>query len=120
MLNFEEQRILQVVQQDSLSEEEKIERFNQLFAQLIETGIGQVSKSIAGVRMSDGTVVDNPEYIREFLDNCERDVWEGLKSTLDVINNENIYNTVNITCSNEDCKKPFVTPFVFEQTNFFG
>lgn len=120
MLNYEEQRILQVVQQDGLSEEEKISRFNDLFAQLIETGIGQVSKSIAGIKMADGTVVDNPEYIREFLDNCERDIWDGLKETLTTINSEGAYNTIDITCSNNECKKPFVTPFVFEQTNFFG
>lgn len=120
MLNFEEQRILQVVQQDGLSEEEKISRFNELFAQLIETGIGQVSKSIAGIRLDDGSVVDNPEYIREFLDNCERDVWDGLKSTLTTINSESVFNTIEITCSNEECRKAFTTPFVFEQTNFFG
>lgn len=120
ILNFQEQRILQVVQSETLSDEEKTKQFDELFQRLIETGITQVGKSIAGIQLEDGTVVDRPEFIHEFLDNCDRSVWEAIKNQIDVIRDAAVYNKVTLVCANVECQKEFVTPFVFEQTNFFG
>jgi hypothetical protein len=119
MLNFEEQRLIQTVQNADLSEDEKKEQFGVLFQKLIETGISQISKSIAGIKLPDGSFVDNKEYIVEFLDNSEKAVWEAIKARLEAIREETTYNNVTLTCSNVECNKQFVAPFVFEQTNFF-
>jgi hypothetical protein len=120
LLNFEEQRIIQVVSDTGLSDDEKTKQFNVLFNRLIETGINQVSKSIAGIRLEDGTIVNNHEHIKEFLDNCDKSIWEAIKLQLDSIKEQTNWNNINLTCQNEECGKDFVTPFVFEQTNFFG
>jgi hypothetical protein len=120
MLNFQEQRIMQVVASTELSEEEKTAQFDSLFQKLIETGINQVGKSIAGIKLEDGTLVTNQEYIHEFLDKCDRSVWEAIKKQLDSIKDSTTYDKVTLTCVNPECSKEFVTPFVFEQTNFFG
>jgi hypothetical protein len=120
MLNFEEQRIIQLVSSQDISDEEKTEQFDVMFRRLIDTGINQVSKSIAGIRLEDGTVVENPEFIREFLDNCDKRIWDLIKDRLDEIRKDNNFNQVNLVCTNEECAKEFTTPFVFEQTNFFG
>jgi hypothetical protein len=120
ILNFQEQRILQVVQSESLSDEEKTRQFDELFQRLIETGITQVGKSIAGIQLEDGSIVDNPEFIHEFLDNCDRSVWEAIKAQIDTIKDAITYNKVNLVCTNDACGKEFTTPFIFEQTNFFG
>jgi hypothetical protein len=118
--NFEEQRILKIVQDTEMSEDEKVKQFDELFQKLIETGIEQVSKSIAYIKINDGTVVNDRNHIREFLDNCDKGVWDSIKEILDGIKSTSNYSNVTLTCSNEECGKSFVTPFVFEQTNFFG
>ena len=120
MLNFDEQRILAVVNNDSISDEEKTKQFDVLFQRLIETGISQVSKSIAGIKLEDGTTVDNADHIREFLDNCDKSVWTQIKEHLEDIKKKNNWNEVNLVCENTECGKEFTTPFVFEQSNFFG
>jgi hypothetical protein len=120
MLNFQEQRILQLVQNEDLSDDQKTMQFNDMFQRLIETGINQVGKSIAAIYTEDSIRVDKAEYIHEFLNNCDRSVWEAIKTELDSIKNNITHNQVNIVCSNEECQKDFTTPFVFEQTNFFG
>ena len=120
MLNFQEQRILRLVQDSDLTEDEKTAQFDQLFQKLIETGINQVGKSIAGIKLDDSTTVTDVEFIHEFLDNCERGVWEAIKTELDRIKQSDDYNQVGLTCEENECKKEFSTPFVFEQTNFFG
>jgi hypothetical protein len=119
MLNFQEQRILQLVQNADLDEEQKTKQFDELFQQLIETGINQVGKSIASINLADGTSVTDQTYIHEFLDNCDKAVWEAIKAKLEDIKRADTYNEVTVTCLNTECGKEFKTPFVFEQTNFF-
>jgi hypothetical protein len=119
-MKFDEQRIMQVVQNDEMDDEEKTARFNKVFQRIIETGINQVSKSIAGIKLEDGTVVENPEHIKEFLENCERTVWEAIKDKLDEIKSATDYSNITLTCESPECTKEFITPFVFEQSNFFG
>jgi hypothetical protein len=118
--NFDEQRLIQIVQNQDLSDDEKTQQFDDIFQKLIETGIDTVSKNIASIRTEDGIVVDNYAFIRDFLDNCDKSVWDAIKKYLDVIRESNDYNKVTLECSNEECTKEFSTPFVFEQTNFFG
>lgn len=120
LMNFEEQRILQLVRDQDISDDEKTKKFDELFQTLIESGMNQVGRSIASITVEDGTVVTDPAFINEFLNNCDRNVWELIKSELDRIKAENNYSDLNIICTNEECKNEFVTPFVFEQTNFFA
>lgn len=120
LINFEEQKIIRLVQDTTLAEDERNKQFNTMFQRLIETGISQVSKSIAGIRLDDDTIVEDPAFIREFLDNCERDVWDAIKAQLDIIKSQSTYNNVDLTCDNEACGKEFTVPFIFEQSNFFA
>lgn len=120
MINFEEQRIIQLVQDENLPEDEKTKQFDVLFQRLIETGISQVSKSISYITLEDGTRVDRADFIREFLDNCDKKVWGLIKERLDGIKKLNNYTDLNLVCTNPECNKEYVTPFIFEQSNFFG
>jgi len=121
LLNFEEQRIMNLVRDTDMPDDEKTAKFEEMFRKLIETGLNQISKSIGSIKTSDGIVVENVEFITEFLNNCDRSVWEAVKTALEKIKTENAsYANINMVCSNEECGKDFVTPFVFEQTNFFG
>lgn len=119
-INFEEQRLLQLVQNEEISAEEKTRKFDEMFAKLVEIGISQVSKNIASIKTVDGVVVTESEYIKEFLDNCEKGVWNAIKDKLDAIKKQNNYNEIHLTCENTECNKDFTAPFVFEQSNFFA
>lgn len=119
LMNFDEQRLLQVMQNDTMDEDEKVKKFDEMFAKLVATGISQVSKNIASIKTAEGVIVDNTDFIREFLDNCEKGIWNAIKERLDSIRRENNYNEIALTCENEQCGKDFIAPFVFEQSNFF-
>jgi hypothetical protein len=120
LLNFEEQQLMKLVQDESLSEADKTKQFEVLFQRLIETGISQITKSIDNIKLEDGTVVKQSDYINEFLDNCETAVWDAIKAQLEKIKKQSAFNEITLTCTNDPCSKDFVTPFVFEQSNFFG
>lgn len=119
LMSFEEQKLLKVVSDDSLNDEDKSRLFNDLFNKVLATGVNQVSKSIESITTEDGTVVTDQQFIQEFLNNCDRSVWDNIKERLDDIRKQNAFNEVTIPCSNTECSKEFVTPFAFEQTNFF-
>jgi hypothetical protein len=120
MTNFDEQRIIQVVQNDELSDAEKQKKFDEIFQKLIDTGINAVSKNVEYILNEEGERVSDQGFILEFLNNCDKSIWDAIRSYLDVIKENNRYNEVDLTCTNDECGKPFMSPFLFEQTNFFG
>jgi hypothetical protein len=120
MLNFHEQRLLQMVSDETLSDDEKTAQFDQMFQRLIETGINQVGKSIESIKTEDGNKVEDRAFIHEFLDNCDKSVWQAIKLELDRIRENTTYNQITMTCENVECVKEFTAPFIFEQTNFFA
>ena len=119
LLNYEQQRLMQIVQNEELSEDERVRQFDEMFQKVIEIGINQVGKNIQSIKLDDGTIVDNSEFIFEFLDNCDRTIWDAIKSRLEEIRAQSEYNNIKLTCTSEECGKEFTTPFVFEQSNFF-
>lgn len=118
--NFEQQRILSVVSDQTLSEEEKIVRFNQLFKKLLDLTIEQITKSIAAIKTSDGVVVEDRAQIDEFFQNCNKSVWDAVKNRIEDIGNQSPLKKVDVICDQDECGKPYTTPLVFEQSSFFG
>lgn len=118
LLNYEQQRIMQVVSDETLDENTKVVKFNEMFNKIVDLGISQVSKSIESITLEDGTVVDNSVFIAEFLTNCDRSIWDGLKKRMDKMSEDSSLS-VTTTCENTECAKEFKSPFLFEQSRFF-
>lgn len=119
-LNFDEKRILQLVSDESILIEEKTKKFDVLFKELVENGILQISKSVESITTPDGITVTDTKFISEYLNNCDRQVWEAIKLKLESIKDADNYSTLSLTCKNAECLKEFTTPFVFEQSSFFA
>lgn len=119
LMNFEEQRLIQIVSNEDMPDEEKLVKFAEMFDKIVSVGITQVSKGIASIELEDGTVVTNPDHIIEFLKNCDRSVWDLLKTRIDSMK-EVAQLKIKTPCENPDCGKEYETPFIFEQTSFFA
>lgn len=119
LMNYEEQRLLQLVSNDNIPDEEKVVKFNEMFDKIVDLGIAQVSKGIASIKTEDGTLVTNPGFIAEFLTNCNRVVWDTLKARIESMR-EDIQLRITTTCDNTECSKEYETPFLFEQSSFFA
>lgn len=117
---FEQQRLLNVVADETLTSQEKTIKFNQLFNNLLNITVNQVANCIAAIKTEDGTVVQDTEQIHEFFKNCDKPIWDAVKQRIDALNDSMATKKIDLTCDNEDCKKPYNTPLIFEQTSFFG
>lgn len=120
MRTFEEQRLLAVVQNTDLSEQEKLLKFNELFRNVLNMTVKQISKNVSAIKLPDNTVVENAEFIEEFFTNCDRPIWNAVKDRLVKLANESELKRIPITCDNEECNETYETPLTFELSNFFG
>ena len=118
--NFEQQRLLSVVADTELDQDVKMAKFHQMFNKLLRLTVDSIANSVAIIKISDGTVVDNAEQISEFFNNCNKEVFDTVKKHIEKIGDANPLKRVPIVCDNEECEKSYNTPLVFEQASFFG
>ena len=90
-----------------------------MFKKLLDLTVEQVSRSVSAIKMEDGTVVEEAAHIDEFFTNCNRNVWDTVKSRLEQFSNDNPLKHLRLACEHEDCSKEYETPLVFETSSFF-
>lgn len=118
--NYEHQRIISVVSNETLSDVEKQQKFNGLFHKLLDLTVQQVTRSVAGIKTSDGVLVEDRNHIDEFFKNCNKDIWDAVKTRLELYANNSPTKEVDLICEHEECRKPYKTPLLFESSSFFA
>ena len=114
---FEQQRMFAVVQATDMSEEEKLKRFNEVFAKLTELNVKQLADVIEYITLPNGEKVDNRLYLNEFIENSDRTVIDAVQKHQNQINSGMPEKSIPTTCP--DCNHNYNTPFTFDQANFF-
>lgn len=117
MSQYEDQKLIEMLPASDLPEEEKIKRINETFLKLTRMTLDAVSESIGMIRANSEIVVE-PEFIREFINNCDRDLYGRVRDTIIKIREESELKPLDITC--QGCQKEYETPFTLNVTNFFG
>ena len=121
--SFEEQRVYNLVNDDTVPNEEKMERFRAAFNRLTDLTVETVAKSIAKIELMDGQVVNDPKHILEFMQNTSKEFYTTI---LDHITEQRDKFAVkpfiaNTTKEEQEKGAPetFEVPITFDQSNFF-
>jgi hypothetical protein len=120
---FETQKMLQIANNTTMSEDEKVKAFKESFNKLTNVTIGIVEKSIFRIDSSDGST-DNPKHIKEFVENVDKEVFNKIQNHLDTLKDANSIKPVQVTV-NEDMRARGITedvievPLVFDPATFF-
>ena len=122
MRSFEEQRVYNLINDDTIPAEEKMERFRTAFNKLTDLTVETVSKSIATIEVDDKTVSE-PKHILEFMQNTSKEFYSTI---LDHIGEQRDKFAVkpfiaNTTKEEQEKGAPetFEVPITFDQSNFF-
>jgi len=115
---FEQSRIVAVVNNIDMAEEEKQQRFNEIFRKMTEYTVRNVSNSILRIVTPDGQTVSDADHIADFVRNSERQLYEAIKNYVTEINKGIPEKIVNTQCA--ECSEQYTTPFTFDQANFFA
>lgn len=120
---FEEQRIVQVISDDRISDSEKLERFASSFKKMTDINVSNVVQGIDYIQV-DGECVDNRDHIREFVDNADKEFFNVILDHLEEQKNKFSIKPLTVRSTPEDIKngvpESFEVPITLDMSTFFG
>ena len=117
-LAFTEQQILRTVNDSTLSDEEKKAKTDEYLKKLIDLNIDICVKSTQSIKTEDGTVVNNPAFIKEFYDMADYKVLKQVQARLSEIAEMAAIQPLHVTCT--ECAFEYDIPLNFDYANFFA
>jgi hypothetical protein len=121
--SFETNRILNMVNDDSLSDEKKLEIFNNSFANLTKTTIDLLTESIDSIVTPDTEVIDR-KFIADFVANADKEIFEKVQGHISELKKLNELKPIEFTSTDEQreagAPETYQVPIDFNNSNFFG
>ena len=118
VVTFEENRIMNSLNDESLDLEVKANQINRSMGVLVDIGLDIVTSSTEYIELDDGARVTKPEHIREFYENTDGKITKLVQERLAELNREGAIKAPRIACTS--CPKEFQLPLEFDYSNFFG
>lgn len=120
---FEEQRVFAIINDDKLSDEEKIDRFGDSFKKLTDLTVSVLNKSISKIIVGE-IEVTNPAHIIEFMENSDKEFYKFIVDHLDEQKQNFEIEPLKVVSTEEDREKgvpeEWEVPITFDSSNFFG
>jgi hypothetical protein len=120
---FEEQRIFALVNDEKISDTEKLERFNTSFQKLTNLTVKSLASSITSISFGD-TEVTNQVHIQEFIENADKQFYQDVLKHIETQRDTFVLEPMKVKSSEEDiaagAPKEYEVPITFDQSNFFG
>lgn len=121
--SFEAQKVMQIVNDDKISDEDKLTAFNRSFSVMTDVTVKLIADSIYAIKTPD-TVVEDPNFILEFVQNADKDVFTKIQTQIDKLKTDNGLQplTVQSTPEQIDLGAPetYLVPIGFDNASFFG
>ena len=114
---LEQQRIIAIVNDDSLSDEEKIDRFGESFVKLTELTVDIVTGCITSIQTPEAVVTDQ-DQIKEFVNNSPTEVFNSINEHINKLKDDIALKAQTVAC--QECEHEFNVELTMDQTNFFG
>jgi hypothetical protein len=113
---------MQAVNDENISEEKKLEVFNQSFSKMTDITVELVSDSIQAIQTPD-TLVKEPAYIKEFLKNADADLYKKINDHITKMKFVTGIQPLKMTATPEQIEAgapaTYEVPVSFDNSNFF-
>lgn len=120
--SFETSRILNMVNDDSLTDAQKVEMFNTSFSSLTRVTIDLMSQSIYKI-VANGSEVEEHTFISEFINNVDKSVFEVVNNHLSELRKSNELVPLEFTTTTEQQESgaplTYQVPLNFNNSDFF-
>jgi len=114
---FEQQRIFSIVNDENISDEEKIDKFSKSFVKLTELTVDIVAGCISKIETPTGST-DDREFIMEFINNCPKDIFDKISQHISEIKETIELKPQDVVCTH--CNTEYILPITMDQSNFFA
>ena len=116
-LQFEEQRVLQMIPNSELDSDAKIQRLNEVMQKITSLTVDALKHSIAHIRTPSALVSDTA-YIEDFLKNCDRRLFNAIRDHIIELRRQTDLQPLQIACNG--CEQTYNQPLTLDMTSFFG
>jgi predicted Zn-ribbon and HTH transcriptional regulator len=114
---LEQQRLFNTINDDSLSDEQKLDIFGKSFVRITELTVDVIAGCIKRIDTPNG-FTDNPAEIKEFINNASKDIFDKIAEHIQSMKKEIEFKPMDVKC--QDCEKPYEMPITMDQSNFFN
>jgi hypothetical protein len=120
---FETQKIIQIANDEKMSDDDKITTFKESFKKLTEVTIGVVESSVFRIDSSAGST-DDRSHIKEFVDNVDKDIFNKIQNHLDNLREVNAIKPLVVPATQDMKDKGYdkdtiEVPLMFDPSTFF-
>jgi len=120
LAEFESNRIMKIVQDEALTDEQRLDFFKESFHKLADLSIGMLNYCVYKID-SDAGSTEDPEFIKEFMENSDREVFDSIKLRLEQLRKSNSIKPMSINISQDPATPRMVElPIVFDYASFFA
>jgi len=126
---FEEQRILNIVNDDKITEEDKLQAFTNSFAKLTDLTVDMMTKGIVSIQLTqtdeneEPIVVSDHKHILDFVKNADKQFFNRVQKHLEGERAKFAIKPLIAEATPEEIEKGVPTtyevPITFDQSNFF-
>jgi hypothetical protein len=121
--SFETTRILNMVNDENISDEKKLEMFNASFTSLTKVTVDLMSSSIYKIVTDTGEVTD-ARYISEFINNADKEIFDVVQKHLSALKENNELKPLKFETTEEQraagAPETYEIPINFNDSDFFA
>lgn len=114
---MEQQRLIGIVNDDTISDEQKLQKFGETFVKLTELTVDIIAGCISKIETPNGSTED-PTYIKEFINNSPKDLFEKISNHISGMKDKIELKPMDVEC--QECHYEFRMPITMDQSNFFA
>jgi hypothetical protein len=115
---FEQQKIIRMIPgQTNVSDEQKLEQMAEVMRTITRMTMEAMKLTIAAIRTPTATVTE-PEHIEEFLNNCDRSVFNLIREHAIGLRQKSELKPVKLKCT--ECEADYEQVLSMDMANFFG
>ena len=115
-LQFDQQRILQMIPNTEISEEQKMQSLNTALLEITKITVKAIKDSIASIRTPQALVSDS-DFIEEFLNNCDRQLFNQIRDQAVRLRENSEIKPMKLTCT--ECDNEYEQGISLDEARFF-
>lgn len=115
-LQYEQQKLLQIIPDSKVSESDKMTALNQAFRQLTEITVRSLAISIVTIKTPQA-MVSEPVFIEEFLKNCDRDLFNRVRDHVLKLREQSELQPLKLECP--ACNHKYEQALTLDMASFF-
>ena len=116
-LQFEQQKLLQMMPDDTVSDNDKMTALTAAFKKLTEITVQSLALSIVTIK-TPGALVNEFEYINDFLKNCDRVLFNQIRDHVVKLREQSEMQPLKMTCP--ACQHEYEQAITLDMSSFFS